>query len=211
MAYMQNVREHTFRKTAYKSHNDSSVRTHTVYEVCSGCGFERSTGREEEHEYYQYSRPSRNPGVCKKCGQGESHEHQPDFIYFCGYVPINDKQHAEEYLCCYCDLSCTNRVYDHDFDLVTMKCKDCGYPAEDCDHTFERIAKPEGDHHILNGQCTKCEDRAVLLSGAEHEFEDDVANGAAITGAITQTRRSCPKGKAIWAAQMVKRIPHRTR
>ena len=55
-----------------------------------------------------------------------------------------------------------------------MKCKDCGYPAEDCDHTFERIAKPEGDHHILNGQCTKCEDRAVLLSGAEHEFEDDV-------------------------------------
>ena len=63
MAYMQNVREHTFRKTAYKSHNDSSVRTHTVYEVCSGCGFERSTGREEEHEYYQYSRPSRNPSV----------------------------------------------------------------------------------------------------------------------------------------------------
>lgn len=174
MAYMQEVRDHNFLDVSYKSHNDSGVPTHTVYEVCRGCGYERSTGREEAHEFYVYSRPSRNPVVCKKCGQGESHEHMPDRIYFCGYGAINEKQHAELFLCYYCDLVCTNKVYDHDFDPVTMKCKDCGYLAEDCDHTFELIAKPDGDHHTLTGQCTKCGKWRTETGEHDMQFASDL-------------------------------------
>ena len=158
LVYTLEPEEHRYgEERCYVSPGNKEIGTHTVCVSCVRCGYRKSLGIEEPHQFVNYN-PREDGAVCKLCGQEQSHDYcSPDFHYPIGYAAVNDKQHVTVYLCFYCGNECNSSVYrDHHFDPVTMKCNECGYLAEGCDHDIDLISKAEGSGHITRGQCSKC-------------------------------------------------------
>ena len=198
LTYQGAPENHKYDAKSYES--DGTVTgQHTVYQTCSKCGA-RDPNAKTVKENHSLER-----NTCTKCGQSVSHDggHSSKQWSPTSWVPIDENQHGGLFRCSRNDYSlCGVQFIDyrwhrrHTFDPITMKCTDCGYLKEGCEHhyTYETDKfNITADEHTLIGTCTGCGKQINVTEAHTYIYELDNLNITAEEHAFIGTCTICGK------------------